>query len=86
MHAVAKEMAIKMARKAPEDFGPQFQYLTFYYAQDNGVHMTVERYIPEIFQKYVNNNGLIDTALKDQEEVYNKAECLMSFFLCRKQE
>eukprot|EP00794_Sanderia_malayensis_P008493 gene8493-9400_t len=79
MHAAAKEMDMKMARKAPEDFGPTFQYHTIYYAQDNDVHMTVEKYIPGVFQKDVNNNGLIGTASKDYEEVYQKAKCLCHF-------
>ncbi len=79
MHSVARSIAQSFERKVPSSFGKSFSYNKVYYSSIGNVPVTVEEYIPGMFEKYINNNGLISKASSQSEEVIEKASCFAHF-------
>ena len=80
MHMVAKALALKLARKAPSSYGKVFEYHTIYFSKIGEIPVTVEKYVPGNFTKYVNNTGECGTPNNsDDNEIYQKAESLSHF-------
>ena len=80
MHMVAKEIALKLAKKASSSYGKVFQYHTIYFSKIEGIPVTAEKYVPGNFTKYVNNTGECGTPKNsDEDEIYQKAESLSHF-------
>jgi len=79
MHSVARSIAQSFERKVPSSFGKSFSYNKVYYSSIGNVPVTVEEYIPGMFEKYINNNGLISKASSQSDEVIEKASCFAHF-------
>ena len=57
VHAAAKSIALRFAKKAPASFGESFHFHYFLFSKTDDLPVTVEEYVPGIFQKYVNKTG-----------------------------
>ena len=80
MHSVAKQLALKLAKKAPVEYGNVFKYETIYFSKVADEPVTIEVYIDGTFRKYVNNDGKCgDCSEAGMAEVYAKAESLCHF-------
>lgn len=60
MNALARNFAqiIEMAKPALE-FGRSFTYTKVYYSVLNGEFVTIENFLEDTFQKYINNTGKV---------------------------
>ena len=79
MHSVARSIAQSCERKVPSSFGKSFSYIKLYYSSIGNVPVTVKEYIPGMFEKYSNNNGLSSKASPQSDEVIEKASCFAHF-------
>ncbi len=83
MHEVAKHIAKKMSKKAPQQFGNSFYYNKAYYTKFEGHHATIEEFINGDFVKYIDNNGHCvlppDSSTQDNKAMYAKAETLVHY-------
>jgi len=78
MHAVARNVAQRFAKKAPQEFGTTFSYNKVYYSTYNENPVTVEEFVEGEFTKYVNNDGNTGTAVdNDLKIMFKKAETLV---------
>ena len=80
MHSVDRSIAQSLQRKLPSAFGKSFSYNKVYYATIDKAPVTVEQYIPEVFEKYVNNNGDVAEGKSPvHEAMIEKASCFAHF-------
>lgn len=79
MHTVARNLAQRLDKIAPDDFGHTFKYGKVFYADFNGEPITVEEYVEGNFTKYINNDGECGTANEEEIEIYQKAQTLTHF-------
>ena len=80
MHAVARNIAQRFTKHAPQEFGSTFSYSKIYYSTLKGLPVTVEEFIDGEFVKYINNNGAISSlVLEEEKSIYAKAETLVHY-------
>ena len=80
MHMVAKAIALKLAKKAPSSYGKVFEYHSIYFSKIEETPVTIEKYVPGNFTKYINNTGECGRPHNsDDNEIYQKAESLSHF-------
>ena len=80
MHSVAKQLALKLAKKAPVEYGNVFKYEKIYFSTVADEPVTIEVCIDGTFHKYVNNDGKCeDSNEAGMAEIYAKAESLSHF-------
>ena len=79
MHAAARAITYRCYKsiKEQELFGLFFSYNNVYFSRIQNEAVTVERFIPGVFTKYINNTGLaVNTSKPD---ILMKAEALCHF-------
>jgi len=82
-HMLAKNFALQMASVVEEtcksEFGDVFKYEDAFFGiiQGQNEFVMVEKFIPGVFKKYINNNG--ESIEGGHEELIEKAECLSHF-------
>ena len=80
MHTVARNLAQRLEKNAPEEFGETFKYGKVFFSLFKGEPITLEEYVAGDFIKYVNNDGNCGAPEnEDLIEVYEKAETLVHF-------
>ena len=83
MHTVARNVAQRLRKHAPEAFGQTFQYNKVFFSLLDGEPITIEEYIDGQFVKYVNNDGftavLPDDCSEEVKSIYQKAGALVHF-------
>ena len=80
MHAAAKSNALRFAKKATSSLGESFHFHEIFFSRIDDLPVTVEEYVPGIFQKYVNNTGNCGKPPSEKYmDVYAKAETLCHF-------
>ena len=84
MHVTARSIAYRMKKKFidlsnHELYGMCFKYDNIYFAMFNNDPVTVEKYVPGKFVKFVNNDGRPGKATEGSEDIYSKAETLSHF-------
>ena len=82
MHSVARNIAQRLAKKAPSEFGHTFEYNRVYFGMIHQEPVTVEEYVDGEFIKYVNNDGeCIESPQDDLTSIFQKAQTLCHFSL-----
>ena len=81
MHCVARNITQRFAVRVPPEFGQSFSYGKVFYSLLENVPVTVEKYIPGEFVKYINNDGecMSGSNGNEDDELFLKAECLSHF-------
>ena len=57
MNALARHLALRLSKEAPEEFGPALEYTKVYFGKLYDESVTVEPYMDGTFVKYINNTG-----------------------------
>lgn len=88
MHLLAKNFSDQLAKevkevKCEEEFGPTLHYQDIYLGKLNQEFVTIEKYIPGSFIKYMNNTEQL--CVDGGNEYAQKAECLSHFSFIKSQ-
>ena len=80
MHAIARNIAQRFQKSAPQEFGVTFEYQKVYYSIYEGQPVTIEKYVDGSFHKYINNDGqCAATEIDEIKAIYEKAQTLVHF-------
>lgn len=85
MHTVARNVAQRLSKHAPEEFGHTFHYNRVYFSILDEEPITIEEHIDGQFVKYINNDGFSayppENCDEDVKSIYEKAGTLVHFSL-----
>ncbi|KAK6178623.1 hypothetical protein SNE40_011155 [Patella caerulea] len=80
MNALANNFALSLKIESPPEYGPVFSFNEVYFAKTSrNDFVSIEKYIPGDFKKYINNTGVIVKANTPDLELSLKAESFVHF-------